>query len=81
MSASKSATAAKATHVEPPPKLREALGRAKVAKDVPHEGLSRTLERLTSLKNTMVGKLEPVRIQPLAKNADEGRCRAHGEVG
>jgi hypothetical protein len=69
LSAGKTATAGKATHVEPPPKLREALGRANVAKDVPHEGLSSTLERLTSLKNTMVDKLEKVRIKPLAKNA------------
>jgi hypothetical protein len=69
VSAGKSATAGKATHVEPPPKLREALGRAKAAKDVPHGGLSKTLERLASLKSTMVEKLEKVRIKPLAQNA------------
>jgi hypothetical protein len=68
VSASKTATAGKATHVEPPPKLREALGRPKkVAKDVPHRTLSSTLERLTSLKNTMMEKLEKLRFKSVSK--------------
>jgi hypothetical protein len=53
LSPSKTAKAGKPTHVEPPPKLRALLDRAKAAKDVPHQGLSTTLERLTTLKNTM----------------------------
>ncbi len=74
VSASKSATAGKATHVEPPPKLRAALDRAKAVKDVPHEGLSGTLERLTSLKNTMETVFEK-RIKPLGKGATKAQTQ------
>ncbi|MDQ3735087.1 MAG: hypothetical protein M3400_14045 [Actinomycetota bacterium] len=69
-SAKKSAKAGKLTYVEPPPKLREALRGGKAAKDVPHEGLSGTLERLTHLQNTVVSKLEPRLVEGNRKWGD-----------